>query len=259
MLAEERWHTIVSMIQQNNVVSVPELSRLLNTSEVTIRRDLRELEETGKLRRTRGGAVKTDLYAGTYFEPQYAQLESMNIELKEEICRRAYSLIMDNTAIIMDSSSTTMQLCKYIKQKPKKGLMVVTNCVRVVLEFASSDVETLLVGGQVRKNLLSCTGPISELALKQLKVDKAFIGINGIDFSEDVLTTPNMSEGAIKRSMMACARETIILADHTKFDKTYLSKVTNASEVDLIITDSKVDLQTVNDARECGAELLISS
>ncbi len=258
MLAEERWQHIVNIIQKKNIASVIELSQRLNTSEVTIRRDLKELEELGRLKRTRGGAVRIDPYSGTYNEPQFAEFEAMNIDLKERICRKAYDLIADNTAIIMDSSSTTKQLCQIIRQKPPVGLMVVTNSVHVVTELASCDVEIVMIGGQIRKNLLSCTGPLSDLILRQVKVDKAFLGINGIDFVGNVLTTPNISEGAVKRNMMRCARETIILADHTKFNETYLSKVCDATDVDLIVTDKEVDQSTIDEAKECGVELLVA-
>lgn len=258
MLAEERWQIIIDLLNKNNVMSVTELSKRLNTSEVTIRRDLRELEDAGALRRTHGGAISLQ-YKSTSFEPQFAQLESANSELKQQICRQAYKLINDNDAIIIDGSSTAVQLCRYFKQQPKKGVMVVTNSARVVFELASCDsVEIVHIGGQVRKNVLSSTGPLADLVLNQIKVDKAFIGINGIDFSENLLTTPNLSEGAIKRTMMKCARETIVLADHTKFGLNYLCKVCNATDIDHIVTDSAVESDVVKRAEELGTNLIVS-
>jgi DeoR family fructose operon transcriptional repressor len=259
MLAEERLRTILGIIEDREVVSVPELSGRLGTSEVTVRRDLRELEDMGKLRRTRGGAMRAEQYAGTYYEPRFTQLDKTNLSLKEQIARKAYGQIQDNTAVIIDSSSTAKQLCAQLRARPKRGLMVVTNSVRVALDLANCDtVEVVLAGGQLRKNILSCTGSLTELVLGRLKVDKAFIGINGIDFLEGVLTTPNLSESAVKRQMRGCARETVILADHTKIGRTYLSKVFDIGEVDMIITDGGVDPAVSAQARDCGAELVVA-
>ena len=259
MLTEERWQNILSIIQSNGIVSVAELSKRLGATEVTIRRDLKALEQDEKLKRTHGGAIRIDPNRGTYFEPMYSQLENTHTEQKAQICKKAYELISDNTAIIIDSSSTAKQLCDLIRENPPTGLMVVTNSVRVVLDLSMCDsVETVLIGGQVRKNLISCTGPLSDLMLAQLRVDKAFIGINGIDFKDNVLTTPNLSEGAIKKSMMKCAREKIIISDHSKLNKTFLSKVCNATDVDLIITDNQIDPSIEDEAKECGVKLMIA-
>jgi len=249
----------MNILHSNGIVSVSELSKRLSTTEVTIRRDLSRLEQEGKLKRTHGGAIRNDQNGGRYFEPLFSQLEIMNAELKTQITRKAFDLISDNTAIIIDSSSTAKLLCQLIRMNPPAGLMVVTNSVRVVLDLSICDsVEVILIGGQVRSNLISCTGPLTDLILDQLRVDKAFIGINGIDLKADVLTTPNISEAAIKASMMKCAREVIILADHTKFNKTYLSRVCNATDVDTVITDNLVDPAILEEANECGVSLLIA-
>ena len=259
MLTEERWQHILSILQSDGIVSVSELSRRLSTTEVTIRRDLNRLEQDGKLKRTHGGAIRGDLNGGVHIEPQFSQLERMNAGLKEQICKKAFELISDNTAIIIDTSTTAKKLCDFIRRNPPTGLMVVTNSVRVVLDLSICDtVEVVLVGGQIRKNLISCAGPLSELLLNQIRVDKAFIGVNGIDIRGNVMTTPNIAECAMKVSMMNCAKETIILADHTKFNQTFLCKICNANEVDTIITDSKVDPAIVAEAAECGVSLLIA-
>lgn len=258
MLAEERWQIINSTLNSHSVVSVIDLSKRLNTSEVTIRRDLRELEKMGKLKRTHGGAIRVD-QDGTSFEPQFSRLASENVELKKQIGKMACKFIIDNSAIIMDGSSTVLYMCKYIHELPLTNLMVVTNSVRVVTELASCDsVELVLIGGQIRKNLLSSTGLLSDLMLRELKVDKAFLGINGIDFIDNVMTTPNLSESSIKKSMMRCAKETIILADHSKFYRSYLSKVCETTDVGMIITDEGVAENTIKEAADRGVDLVIA-
>jgi DeoR family fructose operon transcriptional repressor len=261
MLLEERWKRIMEIIQEKKVVSVSELSKYFDTSVVTIRRDLHELEKTtDKIRRTHGGAIWSDFAVkGTNYEPLYPELESSNKEIKEEICVAAAKLLRDNIAIIIDSSTTAKQLCNLILQNPPKGLMVVTNSVRVAMMLDDCpSVETILTGGKVRKGIVSCTGRLAESAIKQMRVDKAFLGINGIDLRQNVLTMPSMTEGAVKTDMIESAKETIILADHTKFDTTYIYKVCNASDVSLIITDKGVSQEEISLAKECGVNLVVA-
>jgi len=258
MLAEERWQQILGMLGSQNVVSVLELSRRLNSSEVTIRRDLRELELAGKLKRTHGGAISIQ-QGNTSFEPHFAKLASENIALKQSIGFKAREMIENNSAIMIDSASTCLWLCKSIQTLPLTNLMVVTNSLRVVTELAGCDfVELVHIGGQVRKNTLSSTGHLASLVLGQIKVDKVFLGINGIDLNDHVLTTPNLSESAVKRAMIGCAHETIILADHTKFNRNYLSLVCRTEDVDKIVTDRQVPDVIREQADAAGVELVVA-
>ncbi len=260
MLSQERCRIILENLNRKKVVSVPELSIELKTSEVTIRRDLQELEDEGKLKRVHGGAIPIET-SSSAFEPLHAQLQSENIESKKIIAKAAYDFIAEKSAIILDSSTTAMELCKLICDKPIEGLVVVSNCVRIIVELTNcTDIELIMIGGVVRKNLISCTGTLSETMMEKIRVDKAFIGINGIDLVDDVLTTPNLSEAAIKQSMIRCAKESIILADHTKFDHSYLGWVSKASDVNCIITNSFAGEGTILEAaRNCGTEIIVAN
>lgn len=260
MLLEERWQLIMEAVQQKRIVSVADLSKNLNTSDVTIRKDLTSLEEkTGKIKRTHGGAIWIDFtLEGMNYEPLYSVQESENKEAKRQICATASKLIQDNMAIIIDASTTAKYLTEFIRQDAPKGLSVVTNSVRVVMALSDlPNIEVLLTGGQIRKGINSCIGNIAENTLKQVRVDRAFLGMNGIDFSENILTMPNSAEGSVKSGMIASARETIILADHTKFNRTYLFKVCNATDVSMILTEQGVDPAVMAQADKCGANLKI--
>lgn len=251
----------MEMIQETKVVSVTDLSKKFHVSDVTIRRDLMELEKTTeKVRRTHGGAIWSDFAVkGMNYEPLYPELENANQDIKDQIAVSASRLINDYSAIMIDSSSTAKQLCSFILKNPPQGLTVVTNSVRVAMLFSDSPtIEVIIIGGQMRKGIVSCIGHLAESAIKQIRVDKAFLGINGVDFAENTLTMPSLTEGAVKSEMISSSKETIILADHTKFGKTYLYKVCNATEVDLIITDKGVSAATVSQAEKCNANLLIA-
>ena len=258
MLAEERWQNILDLVNSQNIVSVQELSKRLGTSEVTIRRDLSELEEIGKLKRVHGGAMRNEQISSS-IEPKFSQLANDNVSFKEQIADYAMGMIKDSTAIMLDASSTVLMLAQRIRKRKWKELTVVTNSVRVIMELVDCEgIELVLIGGQVRKNLVSCAGFLAEMQLKQLKVDISFLGINGIDLEENAMTTPNLSEAAIKRAMFKCTKKSIILADHSKFNRSYLGMECAASDVDLIITDDQVDMSIIRRAQEIGVELRIA-
>lgn len=258
MLVEERFQFIINQVNSHNVVSVSDLSKSLGISEVTIRRDLKELEQQGVLRRTHGGATSVS-FGGTSFEPSYFQLANERQNEKRAISEYAVNLIQDDSAIAIDGSSTCFSLCELISQKRWNNLTVVTNALRVAMELTKCDgVSIVIVGGQVRKNLISTFGYLADSVLAQLKVDTNFMGINGIDFDENSITTPNLSECAVKRSFMNTAYKTYYLADHTKFGMSYLSRVCQATEATAIITDAGIDERFVKQAEDLGVELLIA-
>ncbi len=123
--------------------------------------------------------------------------------------------------------------------------------------MCTEKVELIHIGGQVRSNVCSSIGSIAETTLQGLRVDKAFIGINGINF-EDGFTTPNLFESQIKRAMMNSAYKVYILADSSKFSQTYLSIVCPISRIDCLITDSDITEKDKNDAEQNGLKLIIA-
>ncbi len=255
MIAHERKQFIVDLLKKNKSVAVTQLSELLNTSEVTIRRDLKDLEKENALKRTHGGAIRK---MSTAFEPQISQLAQENVERKKAIALQAYNVIEDKDAIIIDASSTGTQLAKLIKNGDKKDITVVTNSFITSWELINAEnVELIHVGGQARYNIYCTFGAIAEEALKSLRVDKAFIGINGIDFDSG-FTTPNLSESQMKRAMMDAAYQVYIVADSSKFNKSYLSIVCPIELVDCLITDSGITASQKSSAEENGLDLIIA-
>jgi DeoR family fructose operon transcriptional repressor len=243
MFADERRAEIVRLVDEKNSVTVAFLSAEFGTSEVTIRRDLQELETEGLLKRTHGGAIKIN---NLKHDLNIFELNTKQVEEKSMIAKKAYSLINDGDSIILDPSSTAGMITKYLKSGSKSGITVVTNSFRVVFDLLDCDnVEVIHVGGQLIRSFESSVGIIAESTLSTLNVDKAFIGINGIDFNAG-LTTINLYESKIKSMMLECGRETYILADNTKFNKTHLSVVRGISNVkSTIITDNDVSDDTI--------------
>lgn len=255
MISEKRKQTILEILKKTKVVQVKELSKILEASEVTIRRDLQELEDGGFLKRTQGGALNID---NTTFEPPMIELEKENVEQKQAIAKEAYEFISDNDAILLDSSSTVRQLANLIKNGYKRNITVVTNSFKTIIDLLDTEnIELIHIGGQVRKKNYSTVGPIGIKTLETLRVDKAFMGVNGIDIQSG-FTTPNIFESEIKRAIIKSARQVFVLADSSKFNCVNLSIICQINSIDYLITDNGILEKDYKEIGETGLKLIIA-
>ena len=237
MFPEERKSKILNSLNKFGKVKVCDLSQQYEVSEVTIRRDLQELEEDELIRRVHGGAI---LNSNTKFEPTFSEKIDKLHDEKESVGKLAASLIVDGDTIAIDAGTTTLCIAKYITAK---NITVLTNSVDVAYELAKKrDVEVVITGGSLRWETRAMVGPVADDTLKNFRVDKAFIGTNGLCIING-LTTPNIIEANTKRQMIKIAKQTIVVCDHTKFGKVSFSKIVDLDSVDIIITDNQLDNQ----------------
>ncbi|WP_373229351.1 DeoR/GlpR family DNA-binding transcription regulator [Cohnella sp.] len=253
MYEVERKSKILEIIKENQRVDVQALNKILQVSESTIRRDLKELEGSNLLKRTHGGAVALH---NVGFEPTFSEKEISNSELKKAIAEKAIELIVEGDVILLDSGTTMLYLAKELKRFRK--LTVVTNAITIAQELqAYEGIDVIMLGGSLRKGILSLVGPFAEQILSLIHVDKAFIATNGIDV-EAGLSTPNVDEANIKRKMIASAKKTILLADSSKIGIINLVKFAILSDIDLFITDNGIEDSCVSEFIMNGIELHIA-
>lgn len=252
MFTEERQQLISEMLTQKSSIKVNELSTILNVSESTIRRDLKEMEEMGLLSRTHGGAVS---FSVTNFEPSFNEKESSYLEEKAEIGKIAAAMIKDGDTVVIDSGTTTLEIAKNIKAE---NISVITNSIDIASVLCQKEkIEIILTGGNLRPTTRAMVGQITEKVIKNFRVDKAFIGANGISV-EAGLTTPNHSEAETKKAMMDIAHKVVVVADSTKFNKASLSVIAPISEITTIITSSDVDKKIIKEYELMGIELILA-
>jgi len=238
MFSEQRQAAILERLNQNGSVSLGELIGALSVSEATVRRDLSELEARGMLRRTHGGAVSM---ANSLSERDYGEAEASNVSEKCSIALVAASLVNDGDTVLLDSGTTTHQIALSLAGR---DITIITNSITIPPEGVDFKPVLYLAGGLCRLNTKSTVGPNAEAFIRSLRPDKAFIAANGI--LKDEFFTPHLSESEIKRSMIAVAKEKYLVADHTKFGKSYLSAVAEVSQFDAIITDDNISDETAN-------------
>lgn len=233
-----RLNAILTSLQQSGSVLVEGLSKELDVSLVTIRRDLDTLESQGLLRRTHGGAVSIEPF---FYEPFrndrsfQAQVERF-AEEKRRIGRAAAALIKEGEIIALTPGTTTTEVIRGLPLN--HHLTVVTSTVNVAMELSKrKDLEVFVTGGHLRGDWFSLVGPTAAQSLSQLLISTLFIGADGIDakhggscFSPD--------EAQLNSTMVKHARRKIAVVDHSKFGVVAGWRICPTSELDILITDS---------------------
>ena len=252
---EERRRLIQKEVEEKGEVRVAYLSEKYNCSEVTIRNDIKALDQEGVLKRVHGGAialekVRTRKYA--------AESIYKNTEQKRKIAACAYKFIEDRDTIIIDDASSSFYLALYIKEHPEKRLAVVTNSLLSGNERAGLDhVDLYMIGGHVGGHLAATMGDDALENMKRFRVDKAFIGVHSINFDVGItsIATPQMQ---IKRAILNMSNNVYVLADSSKFGSGYLSVICPMKDVYKIITDDGVSNGNIKKAQEENVSLVIA-
>lgn len=235
MLPVERLHWIEKQIVLNKKVDIEEVSKKLNVSSMTIRRDLKELEKRGKLIRTHGGAVAPNLLTE---EIPFKEKETKNKLQKRLIAKRAVQFVEKDSIIILDSGTTTFEVAKLLKDRD--DITVVTNDIIIAYELYRSPVNLIVTGGEVQRDIGSLYGPTTQHMLKNIHANLFFLGAHAVDVDYGV-TVPTFEKALIKQMMINAAEKTILLADFSKFNKKTFSIVCSLNDVDRIVTDYDAD------------------
>lgn len=204
----EREQQILDLIQSGEA-DVDALAGRLDVSPSTIRRDLQRLSDSGAVMRTYGGAVLSRPAA----EATLSSREHINLQAKQWIAAMAATLVADGDRVLLDVGSTVEALGLRIKDR---RLAVVTNNLALVPVFAQSEaIELTLLGGCVRPISMGTFGPLAELAIRRLTVDKLFLGADGVVAGRGLCeATPE--QVALKERMVEQASEVYLLADASK-------------------------------------------
>ncbi|MHC1480927.1 DeoR/GlpR family DNA-binding transcription regulator [Frateuria aurantia] len=235
LLLEERRREIVKWVERQGRATVEELSQHFEISAVTIRADLEALARRDMLTRSHGGALPAPRHQ---LDTPLSVKETRRLAQKRRIGLKAATLIKDGETIIIDSGSTTVEIARQIRQQSWTALTVITNALNIATELtAVSGVRIMMLGGLLRPTSGSMAGPDAEQALARLSADKAFLGVDGLD-PQIGITTPDPAEASLNALMIKVARQSIAVADASKFDQRCLSVIAPIEALDLIISDT---------------------
>jgi DeoR/GlpR family transcriptional regulator of sugar metabolism len=252
-LKEQRQQLILETVKDSRQVTVCELSQRFGVSHVTIRRDLRELAARGLLRRAHGGAI---LATPAPPEPPVIQRMVRAENCKECIGRAAAALVSDGDSVFIGSGSTTAYVARNLDGR--KNLTVVTNALNIASKLATAQGVTIVVtGGMMRASELSLVGHITEQSLREVRVDKAIMGMRAISL-EAGMTNDYLPEVMTDRAIIEMAPELIVVADHTKFGKVASAYVAPVERITTLVTDSDTDRGTVARLEERGIRVIVA-
>lgn len=252
---KERRTKILDIVNERGFIKVTELSNLLSFSEVTLRNDIKHMDQEGLLLRTHGGAMKKEEE-----KPRLYSQEKLlkDADKKIEITKIAYSLIETGDTIIIDDATTSFYLTHHIKANPGKNMTVVTNSLLVAIELLNQPhVNLFMVGGQISTEMGATMGDLAINNLEGFHVNKAFIGVHGLSF-ELGITSIGSIQMQVKKSIIHSADEAIVLADSSKFGGAYLSVICPMERISKVITDHSIDPKYVKAAQENHVHLLIA-
>jgi DeoR family transcriptional regulator, aga operon transcriptional repressor len=252
MMADERRTEILQIVRSAGRVRVNVLARRFNTSAVTIRNDLNELQQRGLVLRSHGGAVLPDKILRE--SPVDERLKAFSDE-KRRIGAMAASMINDGDTIILDSGTTTLEIARQIKRK--QGLQIITNGVNIAAELLDArNVQLFIVGGTVRGESASICGRFTEEMFDQFSADKLFLSGAGCDLDFGV-SGANLEETMVNRAMLRISREIILVADSSKFSKRSMTRIAPFAEIDTVISDTGLNEETQAKLRALGCNLFL--
>ncbi|MDR0509833.1 MAG: DeoR/GlpR family DNA-binding transcription regulator [Rikenellaceae bacterium] len=248
-----RHNYILEALQKRGELKIAELSDELGVSSVTLRKDVKMLEDKRLLFHTHGNIHPIDQYMAR--DVSVNEKEYIATDEKMRIAQRAATLIDDNDAIIIASGTTVLFLARLVEARG--SLTVLTSALNVGVALCSKpDVEIIHLGGAVRKTSTSVSGPFAQQMLSQFSCSKLFLGVDGIDL-EYGCTTSSMMEANVNQCMISAARRTIVLADSSKFGKRGFGRICSFERVHQIITDDKVSDSMVGTLEDMGVEVTV--
>jgi DeoR/GlpR family transcriptional regulator of sugar metabolism len=256
MLPEERHRKILDVIAEEGRITVAQICEMFSVSEMTARRDLRILDRQGLLRRVHGGAVSS---LGRSYEPPYNLRVTQAVEVKQAIGRKAAEMVIEGDSIALDVGTTTLEIARALKDK--HNLTIITASLTIANEIASqfslgSDVRLILTGGILREREFSMIGHIAERAYRDLHVDKAFIGIGGLDLKEG-LTEYNLEDALVKRPLLQSARKRIVVAEGSKLGRITFATIGPLSAIQTLITDRSAPEDITAELENMGIQVLV--
>lgn len=250
MLKSERSNKIMELLKVKKILSIDHLCNELFCSKATLRRDLLELEDMGLINRVRGGV---SLVVSGNSEYSYTFREMENRDSKLYICQLAADFLSDGMSIFMDSSSTVLNICPYLKEK--KHITVVTNGIATAFNLIENQcAETYIAGGYIKNASTSIVGEHAASYFDKYNADLAILSCRGID--ADGLYEANQQQAFVKQHMIANAKKTIVLCDSSKLGKNFFYKLTSFHNISAVITEIKPQEDILKSILSADCELI---
>ena len=232
MLENERKEKIIALLTENGTMTTILLSQALFASEATVRRDLTDLESSGRVRRIHGGA---ELVVEPWMQLPLAKRDRENDLAKRNIAAKAAKLIHDGDTLFLDASSTVLRLIPLLRQF--SGLTVVTNGPKAVIELAGTHIRTISTGGVLFGESVAFAGEQAERVVRSVNADIMFFACRGVT-DDGWLCDSSLEETSIRREMLAHSKFKCFMCASRKLGDRYPFNICHMSEVDVMVTEN---------------------
>ena len=218
MFLEERYEKIIELLEKKGRVTVKELSQAFNVTEDCIRKDLRELENRGNLKRVYGGAMIQRNHSD--IKP-LDERKNINIDTKRSAALRAVDLIEEGDIIFLDVSTTNLEMAKILNKMDIK-VTIVSNMLEIILELRKNPtIRTISIGGEFNKEVGAIVGAAANRYINEFTFDKAFIGV-------------------CKKTIISCSNKSYVLMENEKFNYDEFFKFASITDISSIITEQGI-------------------
>lgn len=238
MLAAQRHQLILQEVNQRGAARISELANVLGVSEMTVRRDIDALSDSGQVGKVHGGATAIN-ESSSVIEPPFKSKSLREQTIKNSIAARAAQLVRPGDSIALMGGSTIFAMAKHLTEVPR--LTIVTNSLPIsdFFQREGRGDQTVILAGGIRTPTDSFVGEITVSVFDHLNVDIAFLGTHGMD-PRGGFSSPNLLEAETNRAVRARAKSTVILADHTKWGMVGFASFAKLSEANTVIVDNLV-------------------
>lgn len=249
VLKEERQHIILEELRINKKVLTSDLSQALDVSEDTIRRDLKDLADTGYVRRVHGGAI-----ANHYHPQSFSEREVFALERKIMIAEKAAHLFSDNQVIIMDGGTTNLELAKRLPENLKATIF--TNSLPIAMHLSGhATVDVIFTGGRLLKQEKATAGIEVIESFKGVRADLCVLGTRSIHVKEGI-TENNWDETRVKRAIVAASCQVVSLVIAEKLETIHPYRVADISQVNMIVGDLDIDHEFYKPYQQIGIKIM---
>ena len=252
-----RLTAILDLLAARGDVAVEELAERFDASAATIRRDLDSLSERRLLTRTHGGAVAQSVA----YELPVRYKSHQRTSQKERIAQAASALVTPGSVVGLSGGTTTTAIASALAAREDladQGLTVVTNAVNIAAQLATRpDIKVVVTGGVIHSRSYELVGPFVEQLLRGVRLDIAFIGVNGMDAAAGA-TTQDEREAAVNRMMAERARRAVVVTDASKLGVEAFTAVGGVDLFPTVITDAGADAEALASLRAAGYAVLVA-
>ncbi len=255
MKQSERMNTMMRILSEKHNASTQYLSKVLDVSESTVRRDIEFLSSLKKdVHKVHGGVIlkSNDKEHEYMFELKL----NVNVELKRRVARAVVALLGNNDSVVLDSGTTCLLTATELHRR--QDLRIATVDLQVAMELAKHDhIESIIIGGLIRPGYYSVGDALAMEMLDRFSIDKAVIGADAVDLEAGV-TNYSIFEVGVKQKLLETASHCILAADYTKFGTRTFYKIAALSRFATIVTNTELDEGIAEAIREMGIELVLA-